>query len=145
MKTYLFIFILFFVGICNAQEITRVPYLQKPTDKSIVIRWRTSTPVIGKITWKESNGEAIYTLTDSMAVSDHVLELKGLKPNTTYHYTVGTAAGVMLDGPNYRFTTFPVAGESKPFRLWAFGDFGDFTKQSYIDNQNAVYSAFKKK
>lgn len=127
-----------------AQKITRGPYLQKPTPTSMTIHWRTDESTVGKVTYQKKGSSQLLSVEESSANKDHILELQGLEPNTVYQYTIETTTKVLSEVSSNYFKTFPVKDSQKPIRIWAMGDFGDFTKKSYIDNQNAAYKSFLK-
>ena len=135
-------FLLCFNGV--AQKITRGPYLQKPGASTMTLHWRTDESGIGKVSFQEKGTQEVFTVKETTTTRDHVVHLTGLKPGTLYTYTVGTETRVLSDSKSNYFRTFPAGKLSEPFRIWAMGDFGDFTHQNYINNQNAVYAAFKK-
>ena len=68
--------------------------------------------------------------------SEHVVQLSGLQPSTTYYYSVGSTPlappapgkAAVEDGPGrpstYSFTTPPPVGPAKPTRIWVLGDPG---------------------
>ncbi len=144
MHRYVFLLLILVCTFCTAQNITRIPYLQKPTPTSMTIRWRTDQSIKGKIIYKKEGSEQSFSETEEVPVFNHEVELRGLEPNTMYRYQVATDSKILDDSDKLFFRT-PASKESpKPIRIWAMGDFGDFTKKSYIDNQNAVYASFKK-
>jgi hypothetical protein len=139
------LFLLIFV--CTntfAQTVTRIPYLQKPSSTGITVRWRTDQSVKGKVIYKKEGESQSLSVLEDVPVFNHEIELKGLEPDTKYSYQIATESRVQNDSEKLFFTTLPSKEAPKPIRIWAMGDFGDFTKKSYIDNQNAVYSSFKK-
>lgn len=142
MRLLLFLLLLSFSSF--AQKIIRGPYLQKPGATSMTVQWRTDENGVGKVTFREEGTAQVFTLNEAAATRNHIVTLTGLKPATTYTYTVGTETRVLSEGKNNYFKTFPAGEQSKPLRIWAMGDFGDFTKQEYINNQNGVYASFKK-
>lgn len=139
-----FLLLIFVCTNTLAQTITRIPYLQKPSSTGMTIRWRTDQSVKGKVIYKKEGGSQSLSLLEEVPVFNHEIELKGLEPDTKYSYQIATESKILNDSEKLFFTTLPSKESPKPIRIWAMGDFGDFTKKSYIDNQNAVYSSFKK-
>ena len=118
--------------VLRAQDVTvtRGPYLQLGTSSSIVIRWRTSTAVVGRVQYGVSVGANTWEVVESAAVTDHKLELIGLLPDTTYYYSVDTTTATLAGADSsFRFTTAPPAGTAKSTRIWVLGDSG--TANSY--------------
>lgn len=110
----------------------------------MTLHWRTDENSIGKVTFREEGTDKIFTIIETTASRDHVVELTGLKPQSLYSYTIGTETRILSDSKSNYFRTFPIGDPSRPLQIWAMGDFGDFTRQAYIDNQDAVYASFKK-
>jgi 3',5'-cyclic AMP phosphodiesterase CpdA len=127
-----------------AQTITRIPYLQKPTSTSMTVRWRTDQSIKGKVYYTKEGTQQSLSVTEEVPVFNHEVEIIGLEPNTKYFYQIATESKVLQSSEKMFFTTLPSKDLPKPVRIWAMGDFGDFTKKSYVDNQNAVYDSFKK-
>ena len=104
--------------------VTRGPYLQKGTPSSVVVRWRTATPVPGVVRYGPAPGQ----LTQQAAgpsTGEHVIELTGLQPSTRYFYSVGTPAQTLAgDDADHVFETPPPAGTPKRLRAWVIGDAG---------------------
>lgn len=142
MRPFLLFFLLCFNGF--SQKIIRGPYLQKPGATTMTLHWRTDEKGTGKVSFQENGKGEVFTQRETVATRDHVVELTGLKPGSLYTYTVGTETHTLSDSKNNYFRTFPAGELSRPLRIWAMGDFGDFTKQAYINNQDAVYASFKK-
>ena len=121
-----------------AQQVIRGPYLQSPTDSSIVIMWRTDSATTSKVQFGDCPTNLTEIVTDGASVTDHEIKLSGLNPYTKYFYSVGFDA-VVLSGGNkqHHFTTHPTPGEVKPVRIWAIGDFGKGSQ-----NQRDVWQAY---
>ncbi len=132
-----FLFIAFQI---YGQNVTRGPYLQSLAPERIKILWRTDVPT-NAIVWY---GLSVDNLSDSFFVADvkkdHIVELTGLSPLTTYYYEVGYE-GTRLKGGDliHHFTTSPVAGASVPIKFWAIGDFGS-KRQTQIDVRNSFFN-----
>ena len=132
-----------------APSILRGPYLQSATPDSIVIRWRTDTTDASVVSYGTERGQLTKVAKAEGVSNEHIVQLSGLQPSTTYHYSVGAtplappAPGKALaeDAPGrpstYSFTTPPPVGTVKPTRIWVLGDPG--TKN---DTQRAVRDAY---
>ncbi len=123
--------------------LTRGPYLNMPNDTSIVVRWRTSQAVVGRVRYGTSS-DALTQITDEATVqTNHEVRLTGLTPYTRYYYSVGSAfdtltpevtdstsvrtAAFTIPAPtaaDYTFRTAPTPGTATSTRIWVVGDCG---------------------
>jgi hypothetical protein len=117
--------------------LTRGPYLQLATPTSIVIRWRTSAPVVGRAQFGTSVGVVSGSVQEPIARVDHELGLTGLAPDTVYYYSVGTPMQTLAGDATFRFRTPPVVGTARSTRIWVIGDSGTAN-----DNARAVRDAY---
>jgi hypothetical protein len=127
-----------------AQVVTRGPYLQTPTDNSIIVMWRTdaNTPTT---VWYGSDPTALdQSVAVANNVTNHSVTLTGLAPYTTYFYAVGfDQTQLTIPSAQYRFRTHPLPGTEQNVRIWAIGDFGKgnagqiAVKQSYMEYPGA--------
>ena len=125
----------------HAAVVTRGPYLQSATPTGITIRWRTDQPT-GSAVRYGLHADALNRIEHIQEhTTEHVVELRGLAPDTRYFYSVGGAVGPFASGPDYFFRTSPVPGLSKPTRIWAIGDCGTFATGAgrQIEVRNAFY------
>jgi hypothetical protein len=125
-------------GLADAQTLTRGPYLQQGGPTQVTIRWRTSAAENSRVRY--GSGPTALTSTKDVAasVTDHVVTLTGLSPDTTYYYSVGSTSGTRAGGDaNHFFVTSPNVGTAKPTRIWVLGDAG--TANS---NQRLVRDAY---
>jgi hypothetical protein len=113
----------------QTDSIVRGPYLQSMTSESVIIQWRTATPMASRILFGENSLNQVAL--DTNQVIDHVLKVGGLKTNKTYSYSIS-------EGKGGKFHTKPKAGDPNSVRVWALGDFGYVTP-----NQKAVLNAVK--
>ncbi len=121
-----------------AQTLTRVPYLQSGAPTSIIVRWRTSTAVIGVVRYGTTQGSLTLQAQEASARTEHEVKLTGLSANTKYFYSVGhTTVTLAGNDTNHFFLTSPVVGTDKPTRIWVLGDSGVPGA-----NQNAVRNAY---
>lgn len=136
------LFLLFFCSKLVAQTtpaLTRVPYLQVVTPTSLIIRWRTDQPVVGKVWFGNVADQPTQSVSETQPTTEHIVSLTGLQPATRYFYAVGQENTRLASGSDYWFKTALPAGDRRPFRIWVLGDFGCGT-----DNQYATYEQYKK-
>lgn len=119
-------------------KLVRGPYLQVVTPTSVVVRWRTDQPTTGRIWFGQSAGSLTETSRELQPSLEHSLTLTGLQPATRYAYAVGFDDTQLTNGPDYYVKTALPAGDTRPVRIWALGDFG-----SGSDNQRNVYQAYR--
>jgi hypothetical protein len=120
--------------------VTRGPYLQLGTQTSIVVRWRTSAPVVGRVQFGPSPGVASGSAQETSARTEHEVSLTGLVPDTIYYYSIGTPTTTIAGDVTFHFRTSPIAGTERPLRVWVIGDSGtgDANAQAVRD----AYAAF---
>jgi hypothetical protein len=120
-------------------KLPRGPYLQQATETSIVVRWRTTDPTDSLVRYGSAPGSLTLSVGDPTLVTEHVVELGSLTPDSRYVYSVGSTAEVMAgDDPDHFFRTLPVSGTRRPYRIWAIGDSGTADSKS-----RAVRNAYK--
>ncbi|MSQ48441.1 MAG: hypothetical protein EXR78_08705 [Deltaproteobacteria bacterium] len=125
----------------SAQTLTRGPYLQSGAPTSIVLRWRTSTPLIGVVRYGTTRGSLTLQVQEASARTEHAVRLTRLSPNTTYFYSVGTATATLAgNDANHFFLTSPVVGTAKATRVWVLGDSG--TADANARAVRNAYTAF---
>lgn len=119
---------------------TRGPYLQNPTTRSIVIRWRTATAADSSVWYGPSPEACTNQVADATTTTEHSLTVDNLQPATKYYYAVGTTDGARLTSTNFFFVTDPPIGPSRPTRIFVLTDFG--TRDSYEQNLRDAYQNF---
>ena len=102
----------------------RGPYLQLGTPESVVVRWRTTTAVIGRVRYGSSPGVVTGSVQESSERTEHEVRLTGLTPDSLYYYSIGTPTTVMAGDESFRFRTAPMGGTERPTRVWVIGDSG---------------------
>ncbi|MCY7357989.1 MAG: metallophosphoesterase [Rudanella sp.] len=142
MKQFLapLLLVCFFSSVhAQAPRLTRGPYLQVVTQTGITIRWRTDTPQASRV-WIGTAATALnQSVTDPAAVTEHIVSVTGLSPATRYFYAIGQGETRLSGDANHSFKTALPAGDTRPFRIWSLGDFGNGTQ-----NQTDVYEQYKK-
>jgi hypothetical protein len=105
--------------------VIRGPYLQTPTAASMIVRWRTDTSTNSRVSIGPSPGSLSTNYDSLVPVTDHVVTVSGLSPDTLYYYSVGSTAGAFVgDDVDHFFRTAPTSGSQTPFRIWSIGDAG---------------------
>lgn len=122
-----------------AYRLLRAPYLQLATPTSIVVRWRTDVFCDSVVVYGTNTADLKHVTKAHGAQTEHVVELKNLKPHTRYFYAVGPSATNLLAGPDKDqfFITPPMPGSARPARVWVVGDPGTAT-----DKERAVRDAY---
>jgi hypothetical protein len=122
---FLLLSLLLLADLSGQAVLLRGPYLQAPTTDSVVLRWRTDLPTIGRVRYGTAPDSLWQVADESAPATDHRVTVRGLTADTRYFYAVGHDT-VRLSGPdsNHFFRTFPPAGTVRPIRVWAIGDFG---------------------
>jgi hypothetical protein len=133
--------LVFFSSSVFSQQVIRGPYMQKVTDNSIIIKWRTDVATNSRVVFGIDETSLTNDVTLQNNVTDHTVQLSGLTALTEYYYAVGNSAQILSGPQNHRFRTHPLNGESAPVRVWAIGDFGKGnTEQVDVKNSYETYS-----
>ncbi len=147
MKLLLATLSLMIVNSFFAQTIVRGPYMQTPTENSIIIKWRTDVATDSKVEYGTDVANLNQSEILSVSGTDHTVILTGLTPYTKYFYSVGsTTAMISTPSTDYSFRTNPIPGTKVPIRAWAIGDFGKGNtqqvdvKQSYVNYTDTVHT-----
>ncbi len=108
-----------------ADTLVRGPYLQRGAPTEITVRWRTDTAQPSRVDYGTQQGSLASSVVDPTPVTEHVVTLTGLTPDTLYHYGVGDDQTVLVgDDGDHFFRTSPAVGTRLPLRIWALGDSG---------------------
>ena len=111
-----------------AVAIIKGPYLQRPTQTSVVMMWETDVACAGRVEYGPSAGYG-WAATDDRTVTIHEVEVTDLVANSLYHYRV--ISGDASSGDAI-FRTAPPPGV--PFRFAAYGD----TRSQPSEHQRVV-------
>jgi len=128
-----------------SQTLTRGPYLQAGKQDSITLRWRTNTPSGSKVTWGPVYVSLPGTYPNSflqdvaVPVTEHIVRIGGLNPDTKYWYSIGTSTAVLQQTSNNYFLTLPPANTTRKLRFAAFGDCGN-NSTNQVNVKNALLS-----
>ena len=120
--------------------LTRGPYLQLGTPTSIVVRWRTSAAVAGRVQFGPDPGVVTGAATEASARTEHEVRLSGLTPDTQYYYAVGSTTATLAGDASFTFRTAPLPGVERPVRIWVVGDSG--TADANVRAVRDAYTAF---
>ena len=118
-------------------SLVRGPYLQKATQNSMILRWRTDVPTDSKVRFGISPSNLNSVIVSPAFETEHTVEVTGLNPGTTYYYSIGTNNTVYASGLNHFFETLPLAFEDEVYSFLVLGDAGT-GEQGQIDTKNAV-------
>ncbi len=128
-----------------AQSVIRGPYLQSPTDNSIVIKWRTDVNTQSKVSFGTNLNDLSQTVLLTNSTKEHAVLLPNLLPSTVYYYSVGNSTtSFTVPSLKYRFKTNPIPGTAVPTRVWATGDFGKgnteqvAVKNAYMNHDDSL-------
>lgn len=113
-----------FIGLSDAAELIRGPYLQTGTPTSMRLRWRTEEPTASVVFYGENEGLLLQVEGNLQPTIEHDVQLHALEPDTRYYYSIGDLTETLVQGPEYHFRTSPLPGSQKPIRIWAIGDCG---------------------
>lgn len=120
---------LFAFGLANdtaqGEVLTRGPYLQNSSHTNIIIRWRTDLAADSRVRYGTNLANLHFTKDEAFVVTEHIVTLTHLSPDTKYFYSVGSMTTNLAGADtNHFFVTAPMPGTPKSTRLWAIGDFG---------------------
>jgi hypothetical protein len=105
-------------------SLIRGPYLQNGTTQSVTVRWRTDLPSISRVDFGTTSGNLDQSVIDPALVTEHIVTLANLQPDTRYFYALTTSSNVLASGLDYFFVTAPPVGIPRPVRMWILGDSG---------------------
>lgn len=108
----------------SSGALLRGPYLNQGNDRSIVVCWRSSEAVAGRVCYGDSPTNLTQVADEPTAATDHRVTLVGLAPHTRYYYSIGSAGDTLAAGADETFRTSPVPGTPEDTRIWVVGDCG---------------------
>ena len=117
----------------------RGPYLQIGTPTSITIRWRTSLPTDSRVEYGLDPTNLTNSASDDGVITDHIVSLADLLPDTKYFYAVGSSGTNFAGGDSFYFVTAPAS--SRATRVWVIGDSGTATLPG--GNSEGVRDAYR--
>jgi acid phosphatase type 7 len=116
--------------------VTRGPYLQMGNQTAVTFRWRTGTAQNSRIELGTVYGSYPIVVNDAASVTEHVVRVTGLTPDTKYFYRIGNSTGMSLPDPDKFLRTVPPATATRKIRIAAFGDCG--RNSSTYQDQNLL-------
>ncbi|MEO8616001.1 MAG: metallophosphoesterase family protein, partial [Luteolibacter sp.] len=136
-------------------SLTRGPYLNLANQESIVVRWRSSQSIAGRVRYGTSSNNLNQSADEAIPKTDHEIKLTGLTPYTRYYYSVGSANDTLTPeaaettsftpgapaptAEDYTFRTSPLPGAAVNARIWIVGDCGRGS-QVQASGRDAYYS-----
>ena len=112
----------------NATElptIIRGPYLQRITEESVVIMWRTDIECGSKIYFGTRLNEFDQLFESNSKTTEHTARIVGLEPGTKYYYEIYVDDESLAGGDlEHYFIAAPEQGSNTPTRIWVLGDIG---------------------
>lgn len=102
--------------------LVRMPYIQNLTDSQATLRWKTNIPVDGKFLYHEDSIDLhavrLHVSNESL---EHLITLKGLKPNTRYYYSI---PDLLKPNKEQYFQTLPSSSSQSKRRVIVLGNSG---------------------
>jgi hypothetical protein len=109
----------------DSGALTRGPYLQQGNQNGIVVRWRSSESVVGRVRYGTSPALLNQSTDESAPTTEHIVQISGLTAHTQYYYSVGSPTDTLAGGgTEHTFRTAPVPGAATNARIWVLGDCG---------------------
>ena len=125
-------------NVAGAVNVTRGPYLQKFSDNSVVVRWRTQSATESIVNYGTSPTNLNNQTQNLSQKTEHEIEITGLTAGTKYYYEIANSSTVLIPGNNdIFFQTNPSIGDSQPYKFWVLGDCGTAN-----NNQRNVRDAY---
>ena len=90
------------------------PYLQRPTETGIAIKWRTLEDIDGKVVFGEGDALDMEASHEGTATI-HEVQLENLKPDTRYAYKAVSGA---VESSVHHFYTAAKSGQGFRFTVW---------------------------
>ncbi len=104
--------------------LTRGPYLQMGNQTSVTLRWRTDIAANTKFEAGTVYGKYSIKANNAALVTEHIIRITGLKPDTKYYYRFGSMKQILQSDTDNFFITSPPATTKRKIRIIAFGDCG---------------------
>ena len=128
-----------------SSALTRGPYLLNGTTNGALVRWCSSLATDGYVRYGTNINDLSSGAAELTVKTNHIVQLTGLQPNTTYYYSVGTSNSTIAAQTNFFFVTPPPIGTPQKTRIWVLGDAGtsgNATGSSGNASQIAVRNAY---
>jgi Calcineurin-like phosphoesterase/Secretion system C-terminal sorting domain/Purple acid Phosphatase, N-terminal domain len=98
--------------------VDRYPYIQQPTETSVLVAWNTQTAALGTLRWGSGPFALSNSLSDAASTQKHAHTISGLQPNTQYFYQVETDAGY-TSAVEHFWTAKPIQNKAIKFLHYA--------------------------
>lgn len=109
----------------QAQSLVRHPYLQKVTETSAVIVWRTDVASDGLVRYGAAPDQLTQMARSAASGTHHEVTLPGLQPGRRYYYAVSAGSAMLAGGDaDHYVDTAPPRGSRPRIRAWLVGDSG---------------------
>lgn len=99
----------------------RAPYIQRPTETSVDVAWRTTDDEIGRVVYGANKGELNHEVVEDAATTKHHVSLTGLEPGERYYYEVYSGGQKVAAETDVRTGPGP---DAVRFSFLIFGDSG---------------------
>ncbi|MEM7209676.1 MAG: chitobiase/beta-hexosaminidase C-terminal domain-containing protein, partial [Pseudomonadota bacterium] len=120
-----------------ADNVFRGPYLQSPSQTSVIVRWNTTTVQNSYVLFGTDLTQPLSSRESSSGENtEHEVHLDGLNPDTRYYYQIVQADVPRVLSNQIRYFDTSPGDSTEPARLWIFGDSGDFD-QDVIDMRDS--------
>jgi hypothetical protein len=125
----------------NPATLERGPYLQMGTPTSMIVKWRTSNFVTGKVMFGTDSTNLNMNTSELSSTDNHEVQLTGLAPHTKYFYAIGSSTDTLFGYGDYSnfFYTSRYTGDKSPIRMWVLGDAGT-ANSNQRDVRDAYYT-----
>lgn len=106
----------------------RMPYVQRPTQESIEIAWRTVVPAMGSVRIGSEKGNLDREIKESEARQKHHVVVDNLDASSRYYYQVFNDGQLMADEESFRTAR---RNEESRFSFLVIGDSGVNTETQW--------------
>jgi predicted phosphodiesterase len=121
MKNLILLLYIITTLISIGQTPDRYNFVQKQTDSSVLIAWRTSVPGVGNLEWGTDAASLTNVMSNPVATDKHAYEIFGLQPDTKYYYRTSTNNG-FTSAVDHFFTA--KSSNNSHFTFLHYGDCG---------------------
>ncbi len=123
--------------------INRGPYIQVVNETEATLRWRTDIASDSRVQIGTSQGVYTIVTDDASSVTQHIVRVTGLSPDTKYFYSVGSTSNPTLGGhaTDYYFRTAPSVTTTRKMSFAVFGDCGR-NDNNFRTNTIAAYNSY---
>src|SRR5260221_10815738 len=111
-------------ALIKTASLTRGPYLQMGNQTAVTLRWRTNIASNTKFEAGTAYGKYSIKANNAALVTEHIIRITGLKPDTKYYYRFGSMKQTLQSDTDNFFITSPPATTKRKIRIAAFGDCG---------------------